>query len=106
VEDKSALEWRTWPVEKRLEHSLVKGITDFIVEDTEEARVNASRPIEVIEGPLMDGMNVVGDLFGEGKMFLPQVVKSARVMKQAVAHLEPFINASKEVGATNGKILL
>ncbi|MDA0144394.1 methionine synthase [Vibrio sp. RW] len=106
VEDKSALEWRTWPVEKRLEHSLVKGITDFIIEDTEEARVNASRPIEVIEGPLMDGMNVVGDLFGEGKMFLPQVVKSARVMKQAVAHLEPFINASKEVGATNGKILL
>ncbi|MDH5977426.1 methionine synthase [Vibrio splendidus] len=106
VEDKSALEWRTWPVEKRLEHSLVKGITDFIVEDTEDARVNASRPIEVIEGPLMDGMNVVGDLFGEGKMFLPQVVKSARVMKQAVAHLEPFINATKDVGATNGKILL
>nr|WP_216599566.1 methionine synthase [Vibrio sp. 03-59-1] len=106
VEDKSALEWRTWPVEKRLEHSLVKGITDFIVEDTEEARTNASRPIEVIEGPLMDGMNVVGDLFGEGKMFLPQVVKSARVMKQAVAHLEPFINASKEAGSTNGKILL
>ena len=106
VEDKSALEWRTWSVEKRLEHSLVKGITDFIVDDTEEARVNASRPIEVIEGPLMDGMNVVGDLFGEGKMFLPQVVKSARVMKQAVAHLEPFINATKDVGATNGKILL
>ncbi|OEF06908.1 methionine synthase [Vibrio genomosp. F10] len=106
VEDKSALEWRTWPVEKRLEHSLVKGITDFIVEDTEEARLNAARPIEVIEGPLMDGMNVVGDLFGEGKMFLPQVVKSARVMKQAVAHLEPFINATKDVGATNGKILL
>ncbi|MDD9177575.1 MULTISPECIES: methionine synthase [Aliivibrio] len=106
VEDKSALEWRTWSVEKRLEHSLVKGITDFIVEDTEEARVNAARPIEVIEGPLMDGMNVVGDLFGEGKMFLPQVVKSARVMKQAVAHLEPFINATKDVGSTNGKILL
>ncbi|EGU41438.1 methionine synthase [Vibrio splendidus] len=106
VEDKSALEWRTWPVEKRLEHSLVKGITDFIVEDTEEARVNSARPIEVIEGPLMDGMNVVGDLFGAGKMFLPQVVKSARVMKQAVAHLEPFINASKQVGASNGKILL
>ncbi|MCK6262247.1 methionine synthase [Vibrio sp. ZSDE26] len=106
VEDKSALEWRTWPVEKRLEHSLVKGITDFIVEDTEEARLKASRPIEVIEGPLMDGMNVVGDLFGEGKMFLPQVVKSARVMKQAVAHLEPFINATKDVGASNGKILL
>lgn len=106
VEDKSALEWRTWPVEKRLEHSLVKGITDFIVDDTEEARVNSERPIHVIEGPLMDGMNVVGDLFGEGKMFLPQVVKSARVMKQAVAHLEPFINATKDVGSTNGKILL
>ncbi|MGR6841278.1 methionine synthase [Aliivibrio wodanis] len=106
VEDKSALEWRSWSVEKRLEHSLVKGITDFIVEDTEEARVNSERPIHVIEGPLMDGMNVVGDLFGEGKMFLPQVVKSARVMKQAVAHLEPFINATKDVGSTNGKILL
>ena len=105
-EDKSALEWRTWSVEKRLEHSLVKGITEFIIEDTEEARVNASRPIEVIEGPLMDGMNVVGDLFGEGKMFLPQVVKSARVMKQAVAHLEPFINALKEKGTSSGKILL
>lgn len=106
VEDKSALEWRAWSVEKRLEHSLVKGITDFIVEDTEEARVNSERPIHVIEGPLMDGMNVVGDLFGEGKMFLPQVVKSARVMKQAVAHLEPFIDATKDVGSTNGKILL
>ncbi|EJK2113784.1 methionine synthase [Vibrio navarrensis] len=106
VEDASALEWRTWPVAKRLEHALVKGINEFIVEDTEEARLNASKPLEVIEGPLMDGMNVVGDLFGEGKMFLPQVVKSARVMKQAVAHLEPFINASKQSGTTNGKILL
>ncbi|MDS1863423.1 methionine synthase [Vibrio vulnificus] len=105
-EDASALEWRTWSVEKRLEHALVKGITEFIVEDTEEARLNASKPLEVIEGPLMDGMNVVGDLFGEGKMFLPQVVKSARVMKQAVAHLEPFINASKQAGSSNGKILL
>ncbi|MBY7814151.1 methionine synthase [Vibrio fluvialis] len=105
-DDASALEWRTWPVAKRLEHALVKGITEFIVEDTEEARVNASKPLEVIEGPLMDGMNVVGDLFGEGKMFLPQVVKSARVMKQAVAHLEPFINAEKQSGSTNGKILL
>ncbi|MDV5170964.1 methionine synthase [Photobacterium rosenbergii] len=105
-DDASALEWRTWPVEKRLEHALVKGITEFIVEDTEEARLNASNPLEVIEGPLMDGMNVVGDLFGEGKMFLPQVVKSARVMKQAVAHLEPYINAAKQAGATNGKILL
>ncbi|HFQ5143713.1 TPA: methionine synthase [Vibrio vulnificus] len=105
-EDASALEWRTWSVEKRLEHALVKGITEFIVEDTEEARLNATKPLEVIEGPLMDGMNVVGDLFGEGKMFLPQVVKSARVMKQAVAHLEPFINASKQAGSLNGKILL
>ncbi|HAS6345445.1 TPA: methionine synthase [Vibrio vulnificus] len=105
-EDASALEWRTWSVEKRLEHALVKGITEFIIEDTEEARLNASKPLEVIEGPLMDGMNVVGDLFGEGKMFLPQVVKSARVMKQAVAHLEPFINASKQAGSSNGKILL
>ncbi|MER0344028.1 methionine synthase [Vibrio vulnificus] len=105
-EDASVLEWRTWSVEKRLEHALVKGITEFIVEDTEEARLNASKPLEVIEGPLMDGMNVVGDLFGEGKMFLPQVVKSARVMKQAVAHLEPFINASKQAGSSNGKILL
>ena len=105
-EDTSALEWRTWPVEKRLEHALVKGITEFIVEDTEEARLNAAKPIEVIEGPLMDGMNVVGDLFGEGKMFLPQVVKSARVMKQAVAHLEPFINALKQSGSSNGKILM
>ncbi|WP_417880063.1 methionine synthase [Vibrio sp.] len=105
-EDPALLEWRTWEVEKRLEHALVKGITEFIVEDTEEARTKAAKPLEVIEGPLMDGMNVVGDLFGEGKMFLPQVVKSARVMKQAVAYLEPFINAEKQVGQTNGKILL
>ncbi len=105
-EDATALEWRSWPVEKRLEHALVKGITEFIVEDTEQARINAAKPLEVIEGPLMDGMNVVGDLFGEGKMFLPQVVKSARVMKQAVAHLEPFINAEKQAGSSNGKILL
>jgi 5-methyltetrahydrofolate--homocysteine methyltransferase len=99
-------EWRAWPVNKRLEYSLVKGITEFIELDTEEARQAADRPIEVIEGPLMDGMNVVGDLFGEGKMFLPQVVKSARVMKQAVAYLEPYIEASKQKGSTNGKILL
>ncbi|WEM42577.1 methionine synthase [Photobacterium sp. DA100] len=105
-DDGAALEWRSWPVAKRLEHALVKGITEFIVDDTEEARLNASKPLEVIEGPLMDGMNVVGDLFGEGKMFLPQVVKSARVMKQAVAHLEPFINAEKQSGTSNGKILL
>ena len=105
-EDRTLQEWRSWPVEKRLEHALVKGITEFIVEDTELARVNADKPLEVIEGPLMAGMNVVGDLFGEGKMFLPQVVKSARVMKQAVAHLEPYINAEKQAGYTNGKILL
>ncbi|MBA8733350.1 methionine synthase [Chromobacterium violaceum] len=89
------LAWRSWPVEKRLEHALVKGITTFIVEDTEEVRLKSARPIHVIEGPLMDGMNVVGDLFGAGKMFLPQVVKSARVMKAAVAHLEPFIEEEK-----------
>ncbi|TCP11364.1 methionine synthase (B12-dependent) [Crenobacter luteus] len=89
------LAWRDWPVEKRLEHALVKGITTYIVEDTEEVRQKSARPIHVIEGPLMDGMNVVGDLFGAGKMFLPQVVKSARVMKAAVAHLEPFIEAEK-----------
>ncbi|MGL4193638.1 MAG: methionine synthase [Vibrio sp.] len=105
-EDSAALEWRSWPVAKRLEHALVKGITEFIVQDTEDARQQASKPIEVIEGPLMDGMNVVGDLFGEGKMFLPQVVKSARVMKQAVAYLEPFINAQKNSSSSNGKILL
>lgn len=99
-------EWRSWPVAKRLEYSLVKGITEFIEPDTEEARQLASRPIEVIEGPLMAGMNVVGDLFGEGKMFLPQVVKSARVMKQAVAYLEPYIQASKQQGSAAGKILM
>ncbi len=101
------LAWRTEPVEKRLAHALVKGITQYIVEDTEEARQAATRPIEVIEGPLMDGMNEVGDLFGAGKMFLPQVVKSARVMKQAVAHLVPFIEAEKSEGASSkGKILM
>lgn len=103
VED---LEWRTWPVEKRLEHALVKGITTFIDEDTEECRAAADKPIHVIEGPLMDGMNVVGDLFGAGKMFLPQVVKSARVMKRAVAYLDPYIEAEKEEGSTNGKIVM
>ncbi|PNS12188.1 methionine synthase [Mixta theicola] len=103
---KPQAEWRSWDVAKRLEYSLVKGITEFIEEDTEEARLQADRPIEVIEGPLMAGMNVVGDLFGEGKMFLPQVVKSARVMKQAVAWLEPYIQATKAVGSTNGKIVL
>ena len=104
--NKQQAEWRGWDVKKRLEYSLIKGITEFIELDTEECRQQAARPIEVIEGPLMDGMNVVGDLFGAGKMFLPQVVKSARVMKQAVAYLEPYIEASKEKGKTNGKILL
>ncbi len=104
--NKGEAEWRGWPVKKRLEYALVKGITEFIEQDTEEARAESARPIEVIEGPLMDGMNVVGDLFGAGKMFLPQVVKSARVMKQAVAYLEPFIQASKEQGSSAGKILL
>ncbi|WP_422394631.1 methionine synthase [Pantoea agglomerans] len=106
AQEKQLAEWRSWDVVKRLEYSLVKGITEFIEQDTEEARQQVPRPIEVIEGPLMSGMNVVGDLFGEGKMFLPQVVKSARVMKQAVAYLEPFIEASKEAGRSNGKIVL
>ena len=100
-------EWRKLPVNKRLEHALVKGISQYIIDDTEEARSNTSRPLDVIEGPLMDGMNVVGDLFGEGKMFLPQVVKSARVMKQAVAYLQPYIEAEKtEDSQSNGKILM
>ena len=100
-------EWRKEPVSKRLEHALVKGLVDFIVEDTEEARLQHDKPIQVIEGPLMAGMNVVGDLFGAGKMFLPQVVKSARVMKKAVAHLQPFIEAEKDgkVEAA-GKVLM
>ncbi|QJR12747.1 Methionine synthase [Usitatibacter rugosus] len=98
------LEWRSAPVKERLVHSLVKGITQYIVEDTEEARQQFERPIQVIEGPLMDGMNVVGDLFGSGKMFLPQVVKSARVMKQAVAHLVPFIEEEKKrLGTADAK---
>jgi 5-methyltetrahydrofolate--homocysteine methyltransferase len=102
------LTWREAPVAKRIEHALVHGITEFITEDTEEARLASERPLHVIEGPLMDGMNVVGDLFGSGKMFLPQVVKSARVMKQAVAWLEPFMEAEKEgqPRASNGKILM
>ncbi len=89
------MEWREWPVSKRLEHALVKGITDYIDEDTEQADLEAERPLHVIEGPFMDGMNVVGDLFGAGKMFLPQVVKSARVMKKSVAYLMPFMEADK-----------
>ncbi|UIJ46574.1 methionine synthase [Sphingomonas cannabina] len=105
--EKAAEEWRGWDVAKRLEHALVKGIDAHIVDDTEEARLAFARPIEVIEGPLMDGMNVVGDLFGSGKMFLPQVVKSARVMKKAVAHLLPFIEAAKEEGAKGkGKVVM
>ncbi|MBU2334047.1 MAG: methionine synthase [Gammaproteobacteria bacterium] len=107
VKEAETEEWRSLPVDKRLEHALVKGITAFIVEDTEECRQQCKRPIEVIEGPLMSGMNVVGDLFGAGKMFLPQVVKSARVMKQAVAHLIPFIEAEKgDKPEAKGKILM
>jgi len=107
VAEKQAAEWRGWDVARRLEHALVKGIDAHVVEDTEEARLQFARPIEVIEGPLMDGMNVVGDLFGSGKMFLPQVVKSARVMKKAVAHLLPFIEAAKEPGAKGkGKVVM
>jgi len=105
--DATDLSWRDSSVESRLEHALVKGIDQFVVEDTEEARLAAERPLHVIEGPLMSGMNVVGDLFGEGKMFLPQVVKSARVMKKAVAHLLPFIEEEKGgVIETNGKIVM
>jgi 5-methyltetrahydrofolate--homocysteine methyltransferase len=103
------LAWREWPVEKRLSHALVHGITDFIERDVEEARLRAPRPLAVIEGPLMDGMNVVGDLFGSGRMFLPQVVKSARVMKQAVSYLMPFMEQERdgrEHVSTNGKIVL
>ena len=101
------LEWRSWPVAKRVEHALVKGIADYAEEDAEEARQAFDHPIEVIEGPLMDGMNVVGDLFGAGKMFLPQVVKSARVMKKAVAYLIPFIEAEKgEARKPNGIVVM
>jgi 5-methyltetrahydrofolate--homocysteine methyltransferase len=103
---KADLAWRELPINERLSHALVKGINEFIVEDTEEARLAAVKPLDVIEGPLMDGMNTVGDLFGAGEMFLPQVVKSARVMKQAVAHLNPFIEAGKTEASSNGKILL
>src|SRR5207253_3293191 len=111
MEKKEAdLAWREWPVEKRLSHALVHGITDFIEGDVEEAQRNADRPLSVIEGPLMDGMNVVGDLFGSGRMFLPQVVKSARVMKQAVAYLLPFMEEEKGAGGgrrqAQGKIVM
>src|SRR5690606_28343900 len=107
VED---LSWREQPVVDRLRHALVHGIDQYVVVDTEEARAQADKPLEVIEGPLMAGMNVVGDLFGAGKMFLPQVVKSARVMKKAVAYLLPYIEAEKvrsgDVGRNNGRILM
>ncbi len=113
VSEKKAEEWRNGTVEERLSHALVKGIDAYIEIDAEEARVKLGRPLLVIEGPLMDGMSVVGDLFGAGKMFLPQVVKSARVMKKAVAHLTPFMEAEKaamvaagEVVRAQGKILL
>ena len=106
VENKQDLEWRSWEVNKRLAHALVKGITEFIEQDTEESRLAADKPLHVIEGPLMDGMNIVGDLFGSGKMFLPQVVKSARVMKKAVAYLMPYIEEEKQAGDTNGRILM
>ncbi len=107
-EQKEDLAWREWPVEKRLEHALVKGIADYVEEDAEEARLQVDHPLKVIEGPLMAGMNVVGDLFGAGKMFLPQVVKSARVMKKAVAHLIPYIEALKAEGErrNNGRIVM
>jgi 5-methyltetrahydrofolate--homocysteine methyltransferase len=106
VAKKEDLVWRSWPVSKRLSHALVKGITEFIDQDTEAARQEAVRPLDVIEGALMDGMNVVGDLFGAGKMFLPQVVKSARVMKKAVAYLNPYIELEKVAGQSNGRILM
>ncbi len=111
AQEKATQEWRTWEPVKRIEHALVRGIDAHIVEDTEEARqaifAAGGRPIEVIEGPLMDGMNVVGDLFGSGKMFLPQVVKSARVMKKAVAHLIPFIEAEKDANSkAKGRIIM
>ena len=108
-DDSAKLAWRALPVEERLSHALVHGITDFIVEDTEEAwqkiQAQGGRPLHVIEGPLMAGMNIVGDLFGAGKMFLPQVVKSARVMKQAVAHLVPYIEEEKrQLEAAGGDV--
>ena len=108
VDNSEKLAWRNLPVAERLSHALVHGIDEFVVGDTEEARQQAERPLHVIEGPLMDGMNVVGDLFGAGKMFLPQVVKSARVMKKAVAHLLPFIEADKQAGDAQsaGKIVM
>jgi 5-methyltetrahydrofolate--homocysteine methyltransferase len=103
---KEAEEWRAWPVSERLAHALVQGIDSYVIEDTEEARLSSTRPLDVIEGPLMDGMNVVGDLFGEGKMFLPQVVKSARVMKKAVAHLVPYIEEDTSEALTKVRMVI
>src|SRR5204862_6652701 len=100
------LSWREQPVEQRLSFALVHGVVDYIEEDVEEARQRYPRPLDVIEGPLMDGMQVVGDLFGSGKMFLPQVVKSARAMKRAVAYLEPYMEDEKTSGRTQGKVVL
>src|SRR5262249_17861435 len=100
------LSWREAPVEERLSYALVHGVVDYIEEDTEEARQKLPRPLDVIEGPLMDGMRVVGDLFGSGRMFLPQVVKSARAMKRAVAYLEPYMEDEKAGGSTQGKVVL
>jgi len=105
-EQQAEAEWRKLPVEERIAHSLVKGITEYIDLDVEEARKKFEKPLQVIEGPLMAGMNIVGDLFGAGKMFLPQVVKSARVMKKAVAYLQPYLEKEKVVGSKNGKVLL
>ncbi len=104
--DDERLAWRAWPVEKRIEHALVRGITEFIAEDAEEVRQGVEQPLHVIEGPLMDAMNVVGELFGAGKMFLPQVVKSARVMKRAVAHLQPYLEAAKAGQGGKGKMVI
>src|SRR5690606_6751263 len=110
VKQAADLAWRELPVDKRLEHAPVKGLDEYVVEDTEAARLQAEHPLHVIAGPLVSGMNVVGDLFGAGRMFLPQVVKSARVMKKAVAHRIPFIEALKQAegntSRSNGKILL
>ena len=102
VQEKKADPWREFTVDERLKHALIKGIDKYIVEDTEEARKNHPRPLHVIEGPLMAGMSIVGDYFGSGKMFLPQVIKSARVMKKAVNHLTPFMEAEKQ-GSNQGR---
>lgn len=104
VKDKVEDPWRSWTVNERLKHSLIKGIDKYIEQDTEEARQNYPRPLNVIENPLMEGMSIVGDYFGSGKMFLPQVIKSARVMKKAVAYLTPYMEAEKEAGAAGSEV--